>query len=81
MHPPLFRPHPQCGEIVEKFVACHKENPLGKWFGNCNELKRELDECFYLEKKAKQGENLRKAREFDAKFEEMLKKGSEKQDS
>lgn len=54
---------------------------VGKWFGNCNELKRELDECFYLEKKAKQGENLRKAREFDAKFEEMLKKGTEKQDS
>ena len=43
-----------------------------KFFGSCNELKAELDECFAREKDVKKQENLRKAREFDAKFAKVL---------
>ena len=37
-----------------------------------HELKAELDECFAREKDVKKQENLRKAREFDAKFAKVL---------
>lgn len=47
---------------------------VGKWFGACNKLKSDLDDCFFQEKEVKRSENLRKAREFDAKFEEFLSK-------
>lgn len=43
---------------------------VGKWFGACNQLKSDLDECFFLEKEMKRSNNLQKARDFDAKFEE-----------
>ena len=43
-----------------------------KFFGSCNEVKSALDECFAREKDAKKRENLRKAREFDAKFAKVL---------
>jgi hypothetical protein len=43
---------------------------LAKFVGYCNDAKRELDQCFRLEKAEKRKENLRKAREFDARYEE-----------
>jgi hypothetical protein len=43
---------------------------LGKFVGYCNDAKRELDQCFKLEKNVKRSENLKKAREFDAIYEE-----------
>ncbi|CAM9629523.1 unnamed protein product, partial [Laminaria digitata] len=46
MHPPLLRPHPKCHEEVKLLMACHDENPYGKFFGACNELKLALDRCF-----------------------------------
>ena len=72
MHPPLFRPHPDCQKIIQLLVECHESNKFMKFFGSCNELKAELDECFAREKDVKKQENLRKAREFDAKFAKVL---------
>ena len=43
-----------------------------KFLGACNEVKAALDECFAREKQAKKQENLRKAREFDARFAKVL---------
>ena len=72
MHPPLFRPHPDCQDIIRRLVECHEANKFMKFFGSCNEVKSELDECFAREKEAKKRENLKKAREFDAKFAKVL---------
>ena len=60
--------------MVEKLVACHNEHSIGKWFGACNQLKNDLDECFFMEKEIKRRANLAKARDFDTNFEEYLQK-------
>ncbi|CAN7031933.1 unnamed protein product, partial [Brassica rapa subsp. trilocularis] len=44
MHPPLTpHRHPLCLEIIEEFQKCHLEHPIGKFFGECTELKVKLD--------------------------------------
>lgn len=68
MHPPLERPHPECGEIIQGLYRCHEEYKVGKWFGACNSVKDELDWCLRKEKETKRDLNLLKAREFDNKF-------------
>jgi COX assembly mitochondrial protein 2 len=69
MHPPLYRYHPKCGDIVELFARCHEEHKWGKFFGKCNDIKAQLDQCFKREKEEMRDENLRKARDFEARFE------------
>ena len=72
MHPPLFKPHPECDTIVSKLVACHEENKLSKFLGACNDVKAELDHCLMREKIMRRDANLKKAREFDQKFTTYL---------
>jgi len=71
MHPPLDRSHPDCQEAIKLLKECHDENTFGKFFGKCNQFKAELDACFRQEKEVKRAANLKKAREFDAKFEDF----------
>lgn len=33
---------------VKVLMACHEENPYGKFFGACNDLKVALDSCFVV---------------------------------
>eukprot|EP01040_Poterioochromonas_malhamensis_P010770 gene10770-11739_t len=73
MHPPLGRPHELCQDVIRALIDCHEEHRIGKWFGACNDAKRDLDHCFKQEKEVRRKENLRKAREFDTKFEEYMK--------
>ncbi|KAL6328810.1 hypothetical protein AAG906_003827 [Vitis piasezkii] len=50
MHPPLtIYKHPMCAEIIEAFQKCHSDHPVGKFFGECTELKIKLDRCFRQE--------------------------------
>lgn len=37
-------------------MACHEENPYGKFFGACNDLKLALDSCFKVRQDVKEGE-------------------------
>jgi hypothetical protein len=30
MHPPLFKPHPQCEDFVKQLVKCHEDRTIGK---------------------------------------------------
>ncbi|CAA7054617.1 unnamed protein product [Microthlaspi erraticum] len=54
MHPPLTpHRHPMCLEIIEEFQKCHLDHPIGKFFGDCTELKVKLDRCFRKEKAVK----------------------------
>jgi COX assembly protein 2 len=69
MHSPLFKEHPQCEDIVKLLVDCHETHKMGKFWGKCNDIKSELDYCFMQEKIKRRDANLKKAREFDAKFE------------
>jgi hypothetical protein len=81
MHPPLFRSHPLCQEVVDNLIRCHEENKIGKFFGACNQAKVELDKCFKIEKEQCRQENLAKARKFDAKFEAYMKAENSNQKS
>lgn len=72
MHPPLFRKHPDCEDVVEAFVACHDENPRMKFLGACNTAKTALDDCFREEKIKKRTENLAAARKKKAAFKKRL---------
>ena len=80
MHPPLDRPHPDCKLLVDALKACHTINPYAKFWGECNDAKALMDRCFRDEKEKRRSENLRAAREFDAKFEAYIE-GREKYQS
>lgn len=73
MHPPLFRPHPKCEELVEKLVACHEEYKFGKFYGMCNDPKAEMDICFRAEKEEARHANMMKARASDERYEQQLR--------
>lgn len=79
MHPPLERPHPECGEAIAALHQCHNEYKVGKWFGACNSVKAALDTCLRHEKDTKRDANLIKARDFDQKFELYLEKKAAKE--
>ena len=64
MHPQLsVENNPLCAEKIEALKACHAaEGYWGKMFGNCNDQKAELDQCFRAAKKAKRKLLLEEAR-------------------
>lgn len=33
-------------QIIEEFQKCHIDHPIGKFFGECTDLKIKLDRCF-----------------------------------
>ena len=51
MHPPLDRPHPDCGEIIQQLRECHMTNTVTKYMGACNDIKFSMDVCLKAEKK------------------------------
>jgi COX assembly mitochondrial protein 2 len=51
MHPPLDRPHPDCGEIIKELKVCHMTNTVTKYMGACNDIKFAMDQCLKAEKK------------------------------
>lgn len=36
-------------QIIEQFQKCHLDHPVGKFFGECTDLKIKLDRCFRQE--------------------------------
>ena len=47
MHPTLSaHRHPECEALIDKLNACHRERTIAKFFGQCNDIKTELDHCF-----------------------------------
>ena len=42
MHPPLHKPHPECGDVVKALELCHLENSYAKFWGACNDAKGEF---------------------------------------
>ncbi|KAG6600711.1 hypothetical protein SDJN03_05944, partial [Cucurbita argyrosperma subsp. sororia] len=46
-----------CAEIIEEFQKCHLDHPIGKFLGECTDLKIKLDRCFRQEKALKRKAN------------------------
>mmetsp|Transcript_11436 Transcript_11436/g.20695 ORF Transcript_11436/g.20695 Transcript_11436/m.20695 type:complete len:82 (+) Transcript_11436:57-302(+) len=74
MHPNLApHLHPSCQEIVKQLKDCHSNNPLGKFFGVCNEARLELDACLTKEALVRRDINYHNAMEEKARVRAKLK--------
>ncbi|GAA0175572.1 hypothetical protein LIER_28718 [Lithospermum erythrorhizon] len=63
MHPPLtLHKHPLCADIIEQFQKCHLDHPIGKFFGDCTDLKVKLDRCFRMEKQVNRKVNFEESK-------------------
>ncbi|KAJ4846929.1 hypothetical protein Tsubulata_010330 [Turnera subulata] len=78
MHPPLtLHRHPMCAQIIEEFQRCHLDHPLGKFFGNCTDLKIKLDRCFREEKAVKRKANFEASKRLKASLQELRREARE----
>jgi COX assembly protein 2 len=75
MHPPLFKPHPKCEDLMKMLVQCHDENPALKFFGACNSFKAEMDACFRAEKEERRKDSVNRGqkKKRDAEFAAFMK--------
>jgi COX assembly protein 2 len=79
MHPPLtLENHPICRDVVIAFKRCHRDNPLGKFIGACNEEKWALDRCLREQKLWKSKRNLEKARASKERLRKKLEEERER---
>ncbi|PIM98467.1 hypothetical protein CDL12_29054 [Handroanthus impetiginosus] len=70
MHPPLtIHRHRMCAEIIEQFQKCHLDHPVGKFFGECTDLKIKLDKCFCQEKAVKRKANFEESKKLKERLE------------
>ncbi|XP_050272981.1 uncharacterized protein LOC126716071 [Quercus robur] len=78
MHPPLtLHKHPMCTEIIEEFQKCHIDHPIGKFFGECTNLKIKLDRCFREEKAIKRKTNFEQSKILKERLQALRKEASE----
>ncbi|KAK7819863.1 cox assembly mitochondrial protein 1, partial [Quercus suber] len=78
MHPPLtLHKHPMCAEIIEEFQKCHIDHPIGKFFGECTNLKIKLDRCFREEKAIKRKANFEQSKKLKERLRAHRKEVSE----
>ncbi|RAL48917.1 hypothetical protein DM860_001237 [Cuscuta australis] len=80
MHPPLtLHRHPMCAEIIEQFQKCHVDHPIGKFFGECTDLKIKLDRCFRQEKSVKRKANFEESKKLKERLRAYKKETDEVQ--
>ncbi|KAM3575014.1 hypothetical protein VYU27_003035 [Nannochloropsis oceanica] len=72
MHPPLHRPHPDCQHVIDALLSCHRQHPLAKFWGACNEEKWALDKCFRVEKEDRRKQNFAKAPRDDGAWSKIV---------
>lgn len=78
MHPPLtLHKHPMCAEIIEDFRKCHVDHPIGKFFGECTDLKIKLDRCFRQEKAVKRKVNFEESKKLKERLQALRKETAE----
>lgn len=62
-----------CDEVMRALEECHAQGFIWKLFGNCNEVKREVNRCLAGARSARAEQNREKAREERAKVERRWK--------
>ncbi|UPQ96729.1 phosphatidylinositol N-acetylglucosaminyltransferase [Chloropicon primus] len=83
MHPPLvLHRNPQCRDQILALQDCHREHPISKFWGSCNDVKFTLDACFRKQKDFKRKVNFAKAKaekeRFARRMERQKQEGQEK---
>ncbi|KAM1166428.1 hypothetical protein ACFX13_026282 [Malus domestica] len=78
MHPPLtLHKHPMCAQIIEEFQKCHVDHPIAKFFGECTDLKIQLDRCFQQEKAVKRKANFEQSKKLRERLQTLRKETAE----
>ncbi|KAB2611916.1 COX assembly mitochondrial protein 2-like protein [Pyrus ussuriensis x Pyrus communis] len=78
MHPPLtLHKHPMCAQIIEEFQKCHVDHPIAKFFGECTDLKIQLDRCFRQEKAVKRKANFEHSKKLQERLQTLRKETTE----
>ncbi|CAG8433995.1 495_t:CDS:2 [Scutellospora calospora] len=74
MHPNLaYHEHPSCVDVILRLEECHRSSIFKKFFGGCNSIKRELNECLTAEYQVKRLKNAEEAKERRKRVEAMWK--------
>ncbi|KAK4402019.1 hypothetical protein Sango_0942600 [Sesamum angolense] len=66
--------------IIEEFQKCHIDHPLGKFFGQCTDLKIKLDKCFRQEKAVKRKANFEESKKLKERLRAYRKESAELKD-
>ncbi|XP_068304643.1 uncharacterized protein [Pyrus communis] len=78
MHPLLtLHKHPMCAQIIEEFQKCHVDHPIAKFFGECTDLKIQLDRCFRQEKAVKRKANFEQSKKLQERLQTLRKETAE----
>ncbi|KAF9597392.1 hypothetical protein IFM89_017738 [Coptis chinensis] len=64
-------------KIIELFQKCHADHPVGKFFGECTDLKIRLDRCFREEKAVKRKANFEESKKMKEKLRAYRKETTE----
>ncbi|KAI8873169.1 UPF0287-domain-containing protein [Ramicandelaber brevisporus] len=74
MHPNIeLHNHSDCLEVILALQQCHSEARVARFFGACNEAKRQLDRCLTKEFLVVRQRNFEKAGERRKRYEETAK--------
>ena len=58
--------------MIKRLLACHKEQPTGKFFGKCNEFKLALNRCLQEEYVRRREANYEQARKRKERVKQLL---------
>ncbi|KAC2572028.1 hypothetical protein FH972_027181 [Carpinus fangiana] len=64
-------------QIIEEFQKCHIDHPIGKFFGECTDLKIKLDPCFKEEKALKRKANFEQSKKLKERLQAFRKETAE----
>ncbi|XP_048430316.1 COX assembly mitochondrial protein 2 homolog isoform X2 [Pyrus x bretschneideri] len=66
-----------CAQIIEEFQKCHVDHPIAKFFGECTDLKIQLDRCFRQEKAVKRKANFEQSKKLQERLQTLRKETAE----
>ncbi|TQE03723.1 hypothetical protein C1H46_010697 [Malus baccata] len=64
-------------QIIEEFQKCHVDHPIAKFFGECTDLKIQLDRCFRQEKAVKRKANFEQSKKLRERLQTLRKETAE----
>ncbi|XP_059610687.1 COX assembly mitochondrial protein 2 homolog [Phlebotomus argentipes] len=69
----------ECNLIIEALQKCHKENPFGKFLGQCNDLDRQMHRCLRQERADNQKRNFDESRKKISKTQDRIRNSKDEE--